>query len=276
VTEVKNEIYKKCRRRKVGKHSLVFAAALLCIIVIAAGCDDVASNSPNVAPVTDYPVQAGTVPETGNTNDTAPQTGTDSAAAPADAGSAEVSTDNTATTAADISEVAQQVIHGDWGNGGDRVDALTNAGYDASEVQAQVDKMLQNNSTGGGGEAAGADDSGSSDNDNGSQVTWHDEITEPIYEDQPVFKWNFTFTISKYGDESLTTAISYESDYIYETQYAALAEARTYATAALEKQYSSLKLDNTNFKETAASAQKQTGTKKVQTGTRTLQKAGWY
>lgn len=44
-----------------------------------------------------------------------------------------------------IDEVAKEVIHGDWGNGEDRRNRLTNAGYNASEVQAKVNEMLSPN-----------------------------------------------------------------------------------------------------------------------------------
>lgn len=44
-----------------------------------------------------------------------------------------------------IDEVAKEVIHGDWGNGEDRRNRLTNAGYNASEVQAKVNEMLSSN-----------------------------------------------------------------------------------------------------------------------------------
>ena len=41
-----------------------------------------------------------------------------------------------------IDEVAREVIRGEWGNGQDRVDRLTEAGYDYSEVQARVNELL--------------------------------------------------------------------------------------------------------------------------------------
>lgn len=41
-----------------------------------------------------------------------------------------------------IDEIAQEVIQGDWGNGSDRKVALTNAGYDFSEVQARVNELM--------------------------------------------------------------------------------------------------------------------------------------
>ena len=42
-----------------------------------------------------------------------------------------------------VAEVAKEVINGVWGNGNARKTALTNAGYDYSEVQAAVNKLLK-------------------------------------------------------------------------------------------------------------------------------------
>lgn len=47
-----------------------------------------------------------------------------------------------------IDDLANDVIAGKWGNGSDRVNNLTNAGYDANAVQARVNQVL------GGGEPA--------------------------------------------------------------------------------------------------------------------------
>lgn len=41
-----------------------------------------------------------------------------------------------------IDEIAQEVINGDWGNGDDRYNNLTNAGYNAQEVQDRVNAIL--------------------------------------------------------------------------------------------------------------------------------------
>ena len=41
-----------------------------------------------------------------------------------------------------IDEVAREVIRGEWGNGQDRVNRLTEAGYDYSAVQARVNELL--------------------------------------------------------------------------------------------------------------------------------------
>ena len=45
-----------------------------------------------------------------------------------------------------IDEIAQEVIAGAYGNGSDRMNALTNAGYDASAVQARVNEIMANSS----------------------------------------------------------------------------------------------------------------------------------
>lgn len=58
-----------------------------------------------------------------------------------------------------IEEIAWEVIHGDWGNGQERKDRLTAAGYDYDEVQKKVNEILShmkkpstggNTNTGGG------------------------------------------------------------------------------------------------------------------------------
>ena len=41
-----------------------------------------------------------------------------------------------------VDEVAQEVLQGTWGNGQERYDNLTNAGYDAQEVQNRVNSLL--------------------------------------------------------------------------------------------------------------------------------------
>ena len=41
-----------------------------------------------------------------------------------------------------IDEIAKEVIRGDWGNGQDRKNRLTAAGYDYSEIQAKVNEIL--------------------------------------------------------------------------------------------------------------------------------------
>lgn len=43
-----------------------------------------------------------------------------------------------------VHEVALEVRAGLWGNGQDRIDRLTAAGYDAEDVQAEVNKILKN------------------------------------------------------------------------------------------------------------------------------------
>ena len=41
-----------------------------------------------------------------------------------------------------VDEVANEVIAGQWGNGSERTNALTNAGYDANAVQARVNEIM--------------------------------------------------------------------------------------------------------------------------------------
>lgn len=40
-------------------------------------------------------------------------------------------------------EIAQEVINGTWGNGADRKNRLTAAGYDYNSIQAIVNRKLQ-------------------------------------------------------------------------------------------------------------------------------------
>ncbi len=42
-----------------------------------------------------------------------------------------------------LDEIAREVIRGDWGNGDERKQRLTKAGYDYSKVQARVDELLR-------------------------------------------------------------------------------------------------------------------------------------
>ncbi len=46
-----------------------------------------------------------------------------------------------APAAKSIDDIAYEVIRGDWGNGADRINRLTAAGYNASEVQARVNAI---------------------------------------------------------------------------------------------------------------------------------------
>ena len=41
-----------------------------------------------------------------------------------------------------VEEIAREVIRGDWGNGHERKDRLTAAGYDYSAVQGKVNELL--------------------------------------------------------------------------------------------------------------------------------------
>ena len=45
-------------------------------------------------------------------------------------------------TSNNLDEIAQEVIQGKWGNGQDRVNRLTNAGYNYNEVQQKVNEIL--------------------------------------------------------------------------------------------------------------------------------------
>ena len=48
---------------------------------------------------------------------------------------------DTSSETKSLSEVAKEVWEGKWGNGDDRYNRLTNAGYDYSEVQAEVNRL---------------------------------------------------------------------------------------------------------------------------------------
>ena len=45
-----------------------------------------------------------------------------------------------------VPELAQEVLQGKWGNGNDRKNRLTNAGYNYSEVQAEVNRLVKGES----------------------------------------------------------------------------------------------------------------------------------
>ena len=49
---------------------------------------------------------------------------------------------SSSTASYDVTEIAQEVIRGLWGNGQDRINRLTNAGYDYNEVQQKVNELL--------------------------------------------------------------------------------------------------------------------------------------
>ena len=53
----------------------------------------------------------------------------------------------TSGTKKSINEVAKEVINGKWGNGSDRTNRLTAAGYDAKAVQNEVNRILKENAT---------------------------------------------------------------------------------------------------------------------------------
>ena len=55
---------------------------------------------------------------------------------------AKIEAERLAKRAAKIEELAREVIQGKWGNGQERKDRLTAAGYDYSEVQGKVNELL--------------------------------------------------------------------------------------------------------------------------------------
>ena len=71
-------------------------------------------------------------------------------------------TENTGKT---VTDLAYEVINGDWGNGSARKEALTAAGYDYGAVQAEVNRLL----------------SAESDTTSESTTVSEDEITELAY-----------------------------------------------------------------------------------------------
>lgn len=268
---------RRWRRLRTPAYTAAVVLALLCALIVLPGCDDVASNSPNVAPTTDYPVhEASTITSTyDNVDSTAMQQGV----TPGDPNVATATGSNTAT--ATTTAVAEQVINGDWGNGQDRVDALTNAGYDASLVQQEVNAILQADTTDDEPIVQQPEDTTQgTDDDSGSQVTWHDEITEPIYENQPVYKYCYTYTFTAVNGKSVSPQVTSSSDFSYDTSAAAETAANGSAaqTAALNAiraaHYDAGTLAACTY--TISTSSKQTGTKRVQTGTRVVQKAGWY
>ena len=54
---------------------------------------------------------------------------------------------NTDTSSKDLNTIADEVIAGNWGNGEDRKNRLTQAGYNYSEVQALVNQKLNGNTS---------------------------------------------------------------------------------------------------------------------------------
>ena len=43
-----------------------------------------------------------------------------------------------------VDEIAKEVIRGKWGNGDQRKQKLTSAGYDYGKVQARVNELMKN------------------------------------------------------------------------------------------------------------------------------------
>ena len=54
-----------------------------------------------------------------------------------------VYTPTTQTAKKSVTEIAKEVIAGKWGNGSERKQKLTQAGYDYDKVQAEVNKLLK-------------------------------------------------------------------------------------------------------------------------------------
>ena len=302
---MKNDIRVKISEMKSGKRSLGFRVIavlmLICMIFILASCDDVASapakkakdSASAQAEAADKPAAAendsGVVTSAVDIPDLANQViagkwGNGQArvnalkAAGYDASAVQEEVD---TILQKINSAAQEVIAGKWGNGQARVNALTNAGYDAKAVQSKVNDLMnaaQKTSvdTGTDTDSASAEDN----TDSGSQVTWHDEITEPIYEQQPVYKYNYMYTFTAVITTAVSPQVTNGSDYIYDTAEAAEFVANGYSaqTAALNTiraaGYDAYTLADCTY--TITTSSKQTGTKRVQTGTRIVQQAGWY
>ena len=59
----------------------------------------------------------------------------------------EATVDTSTNTSTDLNTIVDEVIAGKWGNGEDRKDRLTQAGYNYSEVQALVNQKLTGSST---------------------------------------------------------------------------------------------------------------------------------
>lgn len=57
------------------------------------------------------------------------------------------STSTTATPKKTISEIAEEVLQGAWGNGSARKQALTEAGYNYNEIQKKVNELCSNKTT---------------------------------------------------------------------------------------------------------------------------------
>lgn len=78
---------------------------------------------------------------------------------------------NVGTLDKSVDELAQEVIRGDWGNWPYRKEALTEAGYDYSEVQSKVNEIIKNLNQQG--------------NLNGNDNTVYEPTPEPVPEPTP-------------------------------------------------------------------------------------------
>jgi hypothetical protein len=236
------------------------------------GCNDTkpASSTASQDSQVTQPTDTGVV-SSGEVNTTGPVTQNTTTAAP-DTTTTTAITTATATKSND--ELAQEVIHGDWGNGQDRVDALTNAGYDASAIQQQVNEIIYSDP-----DTYGDADDESDDVSDGSQVTWHDLITEDVYEDRPVYatKYCYTYSATACHGIAITPPIAATSGYDYDNDADAMATGNTDALTAIRAAgYDAQTLADCDCTVTTASASVQTGTEHVKTGTRVVQEEGWY
>ena len=190
------------------------------------------------------------------------------------AGTTTATTTTTVTATKSTNELALEVISGKWGNGQDRIDALTNAGYDAGEVQQQVNEIIYSDP-----DTYGGADDGSDDVSDGSQVTWHDLITEDVYEDVPVYatKYCYTYSATACHGTAITPPIAATSGYDYDNDADAMATGNTEALTAIRAAgYDAQTLADCDCTVTTASTSVQTGTEHVKTGTRVVQEEGWY
>ena len=269
---------KEKRPRKArGLAAWTIAMALsLCVMALSvtglSGCNDTkpASSTASQDSQVTQPTDTGVV-SSGEVNTTGPVTQNTTTAAP-DTTTTTAITTATATKSND--ELAQEVIHGDWGNGQDRVDALTNAGYDASAIQQQVNEIIYSDP-----DTYGDADDESDDVSDGSQVTWHDLITEDVYEDRPVYatKYCYTYSATACHGIAITPPIAATSGYDYDNDADAMATGNTDALTAIRAAgYDAQTLADCDCTVTTASASVQTGTEHVKTGTRVVQEEGWY
>ncbi|MFZ2755881.1 MAG: hypothetical protein WAY93_03325 [Atopobiaceae bacterium] len=268
------------RRLRASMRVGGIALALACTAVVLSACQS--TSSPQVAPRTDYPIhEASTITETySDTSSSSTEQGVTPVTDPTQAASD--STTAATSTTIDTATLAEQVIAGDWGSGQDRIDALTAAGYNADDVQSQVNDMLGADTATGNEGTFVYTEPVQAENQTNSQagVTWHDQVTEPIYEDQPVYQYCYIYTFTAVNGKSISPQVTSASEYIYATagEAGTAANGSAAQNAALNTiraaGYDAGKLSVCTY--TITTPSKQTGTKRVQTGTRVIQNAGWY